>query len=163
MSNIKTLILRFRDLVTEDGETILTHKTIIDREGSVWWAWWRKGHEITPTSEFGILRTRANETGLQVMLVDSGQNKLYLAKCSDIICQENKPLNSPNLDLTPEYYRDRPYFAWFNFTSIEECDITEVCNYTYVNSNSLFAENEANYSMFDEKIIFSTKELIQQM
>ncbi len=162
MNDIKTLILRFRDLVTEHGETISAHKAIIDQNKSVWWAWWRKGHEITPVSEFGILRTRANETGLQVMLVDSGQNKLYLAKCSEIIFQENTPMKSPDSSLTPEYYQDRKYFAWFNFTSIEECAIDEVRNYTYANSNALFAENEANYNMFNDKIIFSTKELIQQ-
>ena len=41
----QTIILRFRDLVTETGETILAHDSIIKEKQAVWWAWWNKGNE----------------------------------------------------------------------------------------------------------------------
>ncbi len=38
-----TVILRFRDLVTEKDATIGRHKEII--KNNVWWGWWNKGNE----------------------------------------------------------------------------------------------------------------------
>lgn len=36
---VETIVLRFRDLVTEENETISKHKKIIEEKGYVWWAW----------------------------------------------------------------------------------------------------------------------------
>ena len=44
----KTVILRFRDLVTENNVTIDRHKDMIDKKGYVWWGWWN-----------GIVKNRA--------------------------------------------------------------------------------------------------------
>lgn len=33
----ETVILRFRDLVTENNVTIARHKDMIDKKGYVWW------------------------------------------------------------------------------------------------------------------------------
>lgn len=80
MSNdINAIFLRFRDLVTETDETISKHKAIIDENDYVWWAWWKKGHEKTPLSEFGVLSIRAKESTINVYLVDSGNTLLWLS------------------------------------------------------------------------------------
>lgn len=59
----KTVILRFRDLVTENNVTIDRHKDMIDKKGYVWWGWWNKGNEKLPFEEFCVLKVklRANQ------------------------------------------------------------------------------------------------------
>ena len=52
----KTVILRFRDLVTENNVTIARHKDMIDKKGYVWWGWWNKGNEKLPFEEFCVLK-----------------------------------------------------------------------------------------------------------
>ena len=45
--DFKTLILRFRDLDIAENETIKRHQSIIDEKDYVWWAWWKKGNELS--------------------------------------------------------------------------------------------------------------------
>ena len=157
-----TVILRFRDLVTENGKTIEEHKSIIQKNGYVWWAWWRKGREKTPFAELMQLTSNAQDNPLKVFLVDSGQEKLYLATCKKIECNSNHTIESPEKDKTPEYYNENSYYAWFKFTEIVECEKDKVKKYSYVDVKSLFEEGEDDYSLFKDKVVFDTKELIQQ-
>lgn len=159
---IETVVLRFRDLVTGENETIKKHREIINDKKFVWWAWWKKGAEITPTAEFSLLASRAKESSVMIYLLDSGQKKLYKAVCEDIESTEKTARNSPDSDHTPEYYKERGYYAWFKFTSIEECDESELTNYSYLADDSLFADDKTNYSLFFNKKVFGTAELIQQ-
>lgn len=160
--DFKTLILRFRDLDIAENETIKRHQSIIDEKDHVWWAWWKKGNEKTPQDEFGALNTQADNSPIEVFLVDSGQRKLYKALCAQIKANKNKKIESPEKDATPDYYRNSAYHAWFKFTSITECVENELRNYSYVNVDSLFSEGEVNYTCFDNKQIYSIEELIQQ-
>ncbi len=162
MSNNKILILRFRDLVTENDETIAKHKEIIDKHEYVWWAWWKKGHEKTPTTTLAMLKAFAQEYGIDVYLVDSALKKLYKASCSDIIFSIDTPKTSPDLNKTPEYYNSQSYYAWFKFDKIEECPSADIKDYTYVNLKELFEDGTADYSLFCNKRIYSLDELIQQ-
>jgi hypothetical protein len=60
MSDVETLILRFRDLPPVNGETIALHNEIARKEtGYVWWGWWHKGGEQVPLEEFADLARRA--------------------------------------------------------------------------------------------------------
>lgn len=69
----QTIILHFRDLVTKAGETIIAHDSIIKEKEFVWWAWWNKGNEKIPVREFSTLCTFAENDGIAVYLLDSGQ------------------------------------------------------------------------------------------
>lgn len=158
----KTIILRFRDLVTENNATIAIHKEMIDQKGYVWWGWWNKGNEKVPFDEFCVLRGGIERQPKYFWLIDSGQEKLYKAKCLDIKCSDNDKILSPELKYTPAYYNKQKYYAWFKFEDIEECDINEVRNYTYVRVDSLFVENRSNYKQFYGKRIYNMKEMIQQ-
>ena len=69
---VENIVLRFRDLVTEENETIKKHKEIIQNKGYVWWAWWKKGAEVTPIAEFSLLASKAKEKSIEIYLLDSG-------------------------------------------------------------------------------------------
>ena len=159
--DFSTIILRFRDLGRADGDTISLHNQIINEHKYTWWGWWKKANETTPIDEFGVLSARANSSDIPVFLMDSGQHKLYKATCKEVKAFKDKSL-SPEQNKTPEYYNSEEFNAWFKFTSIEECNIDDIKNYTYVNIDGLFGTNEANYSSFENKLIYSIKELIQQ-
>lgn len=157
-----TIILRFRDLVTENDATIARHKNMIDNKGYVWWGWWNKGNEKAPFEEFSVLRGQVENEWQTLFLMDSGQEKLYKARCSDIRCSPKMKIASPDLECTPDYYHHQNYYAWFKFEDIEECDVSEVRKYTYVKVDSLFVEDHSNYEKFYGKRIYSLKEMIQQ-
>lgn len=158
----QTIILRFRDLVTEEDETIVKHKSIIEQNGYVWWAWWKKGNEKLPVDDFSAFSTYAKSKSIDVYLMDSGQAKLYKASCRDICLSADAEMDSPEPQKTPEYYRNRKYPAWFKFSSIDECDPNELQKHTYVEVDNLFVENSTNYQKFHEKKIHDINELIQQ-
>ncbi len=158
----KTVILRFRDLVTENNVTIARHKDMIDKKGYVWWGWWNKGNEKLPFEEFCVLKGEIESKPKYFYLMDSGQEKLYKAECLDIKCSGGDKILSPELECTPNYYNEQKYYAWFKFDKIEECEADEVKNYTYVNVDSLFVENHSNYEKFYGKRVYNIKEMIQQ-
>lgn len=158
----QTIFLRFRDLITEDGTTIERHAEVIRNKGYVWWGWWKKGNETTPYDELSILRAYVEEKPTDLYLVDSGQRKLYRAKCSDMKYTKDQKKESPDSQYTPEYYNKQQYYAWFKFTEIKECDINSVKDYTYVQVDSLFKENHFGYEKFYGKRIFDIQEMIQQ-
>lgn len=161
-AKFETIILRFRDLVTAENETIKKHKAIIEESSYVWWAWWKKGGEKTPVEEFAPLSVRVTSNPIDVYLVDSGQNLVYRAVCKGIALREEEKMPSPEKEKTPEYYRNLDYCAWFKFTKIEECTEQELREFSYVDCKSLFCNENTDYSKFDNKRIYSISELVQQ-
>lgn len=97
----ETVILRFRDLVTENNVTIARHKDMIDKKGYVWWGWWNKGNEKLPFEEFCVLKGEIESKPKYFYLMDSGQEKLYKAECLDIKCSGSDKKLSPELECTP--------------------------------------------------------------
>lgn len=161
-TEFQTIILRFRDLVTEENGTIKRHKDVIAQNGYVWWAWWKKGNETTPVQEFSSLGTNAKTTPVSLFLVDSGQGLVFRATCVNVELRTGQKIPSPEIDKTPEYYRNQEYYAWFKFTQIEPCSETELRNFAYVDCPSLFIDKNTNYGKFNSKKIYSVAELIQQ-
>lgn len=160
--DFQTIILRFRDLVTEENGTIKRHQDVIAQNGYVWWAWWKKGNETTPVPEFSSLATNAKTAPVNLFLVDSGQGLVYRAKCEDVDLRAAQKIPSPETDKTPEYYRDQEYYAWFKFTQIEQCDESDLKQFSYVDCPALFENKNIDYSKFNHKKIYSAAELIQQ-
>jgi len=64
-----TMVLRFRDLVTGHGETIIEHRTIIENKGYTWWGWWKRPYEQIPTVLFENLRKKLPT---DIYLLDTG-------------------------------------------------------------------------------------------
>jgi hypothetical protein len=68
---IETIILRFRDLVTDPGKTVEEHNTISNSQGHVWWGWWNKFGEQVPVSTFTALLERIRKSGsLRILLME---------------------------------------------------------------------------------------------
>ncbi|MGM0114153.1 hypothetical protein IGI52_004529 [Enterococcus sp. DIV0187] len=42
MEKKSIMILRFRDLIGDNGSTIFEHNKIIQDSKNVWWGWWAK-------------------------------------------------------------------------------------------------------------------------
>jgi 3',5'-cyclic AMP phosphodiesterase CpdA len=162
-----TLILRFRDLVTELGGTIENHRKILGSKDYVWWAWWNKPGEKIPAEEFGNLAHRARESGLELYLFDSGQEYIYSARCSEISYlpgDGKEEIESPEPDATPSYYSKTKYYAWFKFTEISARPLERVeLNYwTYKGVDAFFDSGDSRFDAFYGKQVASTAELRQQ-
>ncbi|PTL84249.1 metallophosphoesterase [Vitiosangium sp. GDMCC 1.1324] len=164
MSEIETLILRFRDLPPlENGDTVARHSEIAGKEpGYVWWGWWNKGGEQVPFEEFRELLRKARNGGLPLYLLDSGQNQTYRAICTDISWdQAGDPSLTPESDKTPQYYRTRKVLTWFKLSTIEPYEL-KTSDYSYVRVDKFFTSQSSRYVAFYGKRIFSIQELIEQ-
>ena len=161
-TTFQTIILRFRDLVTEDSDTIKKHQDVIAKNGYVWWGWWKKGNEAVPIPEFSTFDTKAKSTPTPLFLVDSGQGLVFQATCQNVELRDGQKLRSPEVDKTPEYYREQEYYAWFRFTQIEPCDEAVLRSFSYVDCPSLFSDKNIDYSRFNNKKVYSVAELTQQ-
>ena len=151
-----TLILRFRDLVTETGGTIKMHQEIINKHKYVWWGWWKKEFEKA-AKEFYELESKVP---LQLYLVDSGTKSVYCATCEELKIF-SQMYYSPEKVKTPKYYNKRKYYVWFKLSEIELYS-GNLNEFSYINTPSLFSDSNIDYSMFDNKKIYSVEELIQQ-
>lgn len=165
-STLKTIILRFRDLNTSD--TIKVHKDIIDSSKYVWWGWWAKPQEKVPIDEFNFLNTLISNAGqIKIYLLDSGNEKLYDALCTQIMFCNGQPLETPDSDITPEYYRENQYKLWFKFSQISNCysesEALELLHkYSYLCVDNFFVSGKSPFSVFYNKQVYSLSELSEQ-
>jgi hypothetical protein len=159
-----TLILRFRDLVTVPGDTIANHNAISDRNGHVWWGWWNKSGEKVPDATFRELNKVAKSTnGLKILLLDSGRDAVLTATCYGIDWNKDQArIPSPERTLTPDYYSDQTYFAWFKLGPIASTDASELQNFTYVRVDDFFENSLSRYAPFYGKRVHDPDELRQQ-
>lgn len=167
VDEVSVLVLRFRDLVTPDGDTIRLHRNIIDSKGSVWWGWWSKPGELPVKFVFNKIR-RNNGEG-KIYLFDSGQKRLYKVVCNGI--KFNHPDDGdgkiPASDLdgeTPDYYKERSYWMWFRLTAINDAEPAEIEKVlSYVTVEDFFEDGQGDkFEVFDKKVVDSMFELQHQ-
>ncbi|MCL4299777.1 MAG: hypothetical protein KJ077_28840 [Anaerolineae bacterium] len=125
---MKTIILRFRDLVTEAGETIRIHRAIVNSFGEVWWGWWMRQYENIPYNLFQELAESIEKAGeLHGYCFNSGTTELYTVQIKQIaVAPGNGTISSPDPEKTPEYYHMARYPAWFLLRSIEDIHFSDV-------------------------------------
>lgn len=161
-NEVETVILRFRDLVTEPGGTIQLHEAILQKRQFVWWGWWNKLGEKVPADVFQQLNQRAR-AGLEVLLFDSGREMVYRALCTSIAtAPDGGRFATPSKVATPTYYRAQRYMAWFQFTSIVKAAESDLHGYTYLRVDSFFKSGDSRYGVFYDKRVYSPAELRQQ-
>jgi hypothetical protein len=108
-----SLMLRFRDLVTEPGGNIAEHRRIIKQYGYAWWGWWARRHEAVPSAAFDQLLPRGNGPA-EVILFDTGMMRLYRTRATGVVvAPSHLGVTSPDFEATPEYYVRGRYPAWF--------------------------------------------------
>lgn len=110
------IVLRFRDMVTEVGETIAEHRKIFRQFGHVWWGWWYRQSEYVPRNVLEGMFAKTNSPSVQVLLFDSGSLDVYATRASRVVVAPSiVGINSPEYHATPEYYLRGRYPAWFRF------------------------------------------------
>ena len=107
-----TLALRFADLVTD---TIKEHRRFIAGKGAVWWGWWKRASEEFPPF---LAEYASAHRPFVICLINYRSGRYYEASCVEIAITGGERIPSPDLDLTPSYYRDAQYSAWFKLISI---------------------------------------------
>lgn len=117
------IVLRFRDIDLDLGETIAKHRQIIEDHDYCWWGWLSREYEANPHQELDALHTALASEGVDVsypvVLYDTGQGKLHRAMCNSIRTS-NKHMYSPEVGLTPDYYRNKRAIAWFRLLQITD-------------------------------------------
>lgn len=118
----ETLILRFRDLVTESGGTVREHRRILEAQGVVWWGWWMRQSETAPLNLFRRLLDELNGgTEPAAWLFDTGQELLHACRIADLrVAPPGDTIGPPSLDQTPTYYQRGTYPAWFLLSAIDD-------------------------------------------
>ena len=163
-NKLQTIILRFRDL--NINNTIESHKEIINQFTYVWWGWWAKPQEKVPIEEFVYLgKLSLFEQGLRIFLFDSGKEKIYEATCKKIEFHNGQPMQTPEEEKTPEYYRDQKYKLWFKLSKISEVvqDVEKLLHqYSYLCVDDFFVSGRSLFSVFYNKQVFSLSELAEQ-
>jgi hypothetical protein len=116
----KTMVLRFRDLVTDQGETISEHNAIITSEGAAWWGWMSRSEEDVPRDYFGdLLDQVVQHRSAYIYLFDTDASKFYEARLKSIaVAPPWTRIGSPEPEKTPEYYNRGRYPAWFKIDRI---------------------------------------------
>lgn len=167
MSDIETIILRFRDMSIFN--TIDLHKQIIidnTDDPFVWWGWWAKPQEKVALEEIKTLSKKITaENPLTIYLFDSGKIKLHEAKCLAIEFSNGDFLPAPDKTRTPDYYSQNEYMMWFKLKEISDniSDIdSKLKEYSYIEINEHFVSHQSPFSMFDQKKIYNAKELFEQ-
>lgn len=116
-------VMRFSH--TDPGDTpavtIKEHQRIIGQNGRCWWGWFKAAHDDDHTSAMAE-RLRNHEIGLW----GRAEGLFYVAQCDEVVVGDGGPIESPEKDLTPSYYRHEPYPAWLRLRSIRESDEEEL-------------------------------------
>lgn len=157
-----SIILRFRDLVTNPGDTIVKHQMIADKHGKVWWGWWAKSGEDVPDDVF---RAQSSAVPREIYLFDSGHCQLWSAMLHRITWDvQHEPITTPNPEYTPEYYHTQTSLAWFQL--VEIMSIPEPAEFlkkfSYVKVDEFFGDKQSRYGAFYDKQVSSPEELRQQ-
>jgi len=126
------VILRFRDLVTEEGGTVAEHRAILRSAGRVWWGWWMRQYETPPRQLFSRLRQEIEAEGMILgYLFNTGEGRLFTCKIVDVrVAPPGSTIATPDPSLTPEYYVRGRYPAWFLLTSLDDAQFDK-CRFRY--------------------------------
>jgi hypothetical protein len=114
----ETAMFLFRDLVTQEGDTIKLHQEKITEFGYCWWGWWKKPIEKLPL-EFLLNLIPEGGSSTEVLLFDCGTYNFYRVNLQEVaISPSHAGMLSPDLDKTPGYYQHLRLVVWLKLLSI---------------------------------------------
>lgn len=154
-----SIILRFRDLITEEDGTINDHLSLISMFGEAWWGWWMKQDETPPIELFKFLAEIIEKEGyVTAYLFQTGLLKFYQVKITKILVAPPKnKIGTPNPEKSPSYYHRGRYPAWFLLKEISEVDFLSL-NLKYSDFPTR-PEKQENYQKHKSLKISSLNEL----
>ncbi len=155
------IILRFRDLVTEEGGTIDEHRAVIRSQGEVWWGWWMRQYETPPREVFASLVERISHDGpVQAYLCNTGEGRIFTCLVADVkVAPPGTTIGTPDAERSPLYYERGRYPAWLLLRAIDERAFDE-CNFTYKDFPSR-PESQGKYSQLVGQRVPSLDDLRQ--
>lgn len=155
----KRIILRFRDLITEEDGTINDHQSLINQYGEVWWGWWMKQEEVPPVEIFKELALKIkSDNKATIHLFNTGLDKFYTCITTKIlVAPVGNKIGTPSPETSPSYYHRGRYPAWFLIKKIEELDFKTL--HLCYNSFPTKPDIEEKYSNLIDKRIESLREL----
>lgn len=170
MSDLTTMILRFRDLSTNSGQTIKLHREKIKDCQFTWWGWWHKAHETVPVKSFHKFNEVIKNSGpIEILLFDTGRIAVYKAMLEEIVWEIDDErgateILSPDPEATPKYYEGRTLLAWVKITEIGKIDKKEdiLRKFTYVKIEELFKSGKSEFNKYYGKQIYGFEELKNQ-
>jgi predicted phosphodiesterase len=92
------IALRFRD-TTPGIDTVVEHRALLMRTGSVGWGWWKKTFEVDQAE--GIASLLAKTGDLEILIMDRSTERAFLCRCVGF----SSP-SEANAEAVPVYYRD---------------------------------------------------------
>lgn len=108
------IVLRYSDFSVD---TFSEHARILEQTGTVWWAWWKKRHELFPGEQLKRFRRDLGSSTVEVGLVN--RSGVYLsATCARLAMSDGHRIACPELRSTPSYYRYESFPLWLNFTAL---------------------------------------------
>jgi predicted MPP superfamily phosphohydrolase len=121
----RTAILRFSN--AENVPTVAAHQKILGSKGAVWWGWWKKREELFRPELLKELQQSAEAEPISIGLVNrKGPEEFYAAACAAVVFSEDgTPIASPDATITPDYYAEAVFPAWFRFTHFEPMRMQE--------------------------------------
>lgn len=128
---VNTIVLRFKD---GEEPTIQRHLELLSNPDlsrtpahGIWWGWWKKNdpQELFPKTELTNSAYVAQHSGLMIGLVDREFGQYWMARCSEVRQAGGSLLASPVPELTPSYYRDRLFPAWFFLSALNQLGAAE--------------------------------------
>src|SRR5262249_18796596 len=153
------IVLRFRDIDVDLGQTIALHKRVIAESDYCWWGWLYRDYELNPHTELERLgKSLERPEGFAVALFDTGRGTIYRATCSEIRAM-SKPQRSPSPATTPSYYNNRKAPAWFRLTDIVEVEPSFVIGRTCC---SMPSASDECFVDLDGQAVRSLKDLRRQ-
>lgn len=109
------ILLRFRDIGVNDGESVHLHSEIAEKREFAWWGWIRReGHEICPWELLVRESRQLVDTSSRIGFIHTGINAFYTAELRIIHAHpQGAPLIAPELGRTPRYMHERRCAVWF--------------------------------------------------
>lgn len=114
---MKTIALRYSDNYAPEEGTITLHKSVIEKEGFVWYG--NFGHKVSEK----IIQEQLKNSDPKFILIKSNSNDYYWAHFTAYL--SNTP---PPQKYIPKYYRNKSDIikTWFKIIELEKIDQNEI-------------------------------------
>ena len=140
---MKTIAIRFSDVIAPKNGTIYEHQTIINKNGYVWFG--KLGNRKISEK---IIKEIFTKRPIKILLIHTQSTKHYLALVDSIVYK------CPELNLVPYYYRNnssdfRNWFKIKQFIEIEEEELQKFYTSSGNTIANIYKKSMGSYFIVD--------------